>query len=292
MTIKLRQLINESEQSYREVTMYATYTADSPANHRGHIFNPVDKGMTLDIKPPFNPPYNGSLGRNNRVIYCAPFKWMFNDENENVDLIHVKFKVSLDKLFIDKEEFHYWEKANMYDELEKIDWDHIETYADLVSEGIKFNNPWDIAGCYVKTINPEQILGVIFELTRTKYFKNGGEEKKKRIDLQRIQEYIKNGSQGTLDLTETPLTKLPDNLTKVGGDLLTNDSNIEDLNNLEYVGTLCLDGTNVDSLPEGLEIGGYIIVWNTPLKKRFSDKSSLEEYLKERHITVKKGISF
>jgi hypothetical protein len=41
-------------------------------------------------------------------------------------------------------------------------------------------------------------------------------EKQKQIDLQRIREYIKKGSQGDLNLYNTILTKLPDNLTKVG----------------------------------------------------------------------------
>ena len=61
-------------------------------------------------------------------------------------------------------------------------------------------------------------------------------EQKKQIDLKRIQEYIKNGSQGDLDLERTPLTKLPGDLVVVGGDLDLSFSNIEDLNNLEYVG--------------------------------------------------------
>ena len=86
------------------------------------------------------------------------------------------------------------------------------------------------------------------------------EEKKKRIDYKRIQEYIKNGSKGYLDLTETPLTKLPDNLTKVGGDLFIQNSDIEDLNNLEYVrGSLWANDIEIKSLPENLtKIGGIL----------------------------------
>ena len=159
-------------------------------------------------------------------------------------------------------------------------------------------------------------------------------EKQKQIDYQRIQEYIKNGSKGILDLDGTPLTKLPDNLTKIGGSLTIYNSSIEDLNNLEVIkgslyadnsklkslppkltrieyglsvpkcpidnindlgyigGNLYMDNTNISELPEGLRVGGFLYCRNTPLSKRFSDESSLGEYLKERHITVKKGISF
>lgn len=35
--IKLRQLLNESQKSHREVIMYATYVANSPANNRGNL---------------------------------------------------------------------------------------------------------------------------------------------------------------------------------------------------------------------------------------------------------------
>jgi len=117
-------------------------------------------------------------------------------------------------------------------------------------------------------------------------------EQRKRIDFQRIQEYIKNGSQGTLDLDGTPLTKLPDNLTKVGGNLFIGDSNIEDLNNLEYVGAnLWITETYINELPEGLRIGGNLSCKNSPLFKRFSDESSFREYLKERNVRVE-GIIF
>ena len=64
----------------------------------------------------------------------------------------------------------------------------------------------------------------------------GRTEQRKQIDLKRIQEYIKKGSEGDLFLEGTPLTKLPDDLVVVGGDLDLSFSNIEDLNNLEYVG--------------------------------------------------------
>jgi hypothetical protein len=50
-----------------------------------------------------------------------------------------------------------------------------------------------------------------------------------------IQRYIKDGCQGNLDLRNSPIKILPDNLTHVGGHLSLYDSKIEDLNNLEKV---------------------------------------------------------
>jgi len=41
----------------------------------------------------------------------------------------------------------------------------------------------------------------------------------------KIQQYIKDGSKGDLDLSDTPITSLPDNL-KVGGGLYLNDTPI------------------------------------------------------------------
>ena len=70
-------------------------------------------------------------------------------------------------------------------------------------------------------------------------------EKQKRIDSQRIQrlkeyikEYIRNGSEGDLDVSNIQLTKLPDDIIRVGGSLDIGGSSIEDLNNLEYVGKI------------------------------------------------------
>ena len=45
-----------------------------------------------------------------------------------------------------------------------------------------------------------------------------------KIIQRQIQDYIKGGSKGNLDLDSTPITSLPDNLTKVGGWLWLNDT--------------------------------------------------------------------
>lgn len=50
-----------------------------------------------------------------------------------------------------------------------------------------------------------------------------------------IQRYIKDGCQGDLNLSRSPIKILPDNLTHVGGSLNLSYSKIKDLNNLERV---------------------------------------------------------
>ena len=76
-------------------------------------------------------------------------------------------------------------------------------------------------------------------------------EKNYKISIQKkIQQYIKDGSKGDLDLTNTPITSLPDNL-KVGGDLY-------------------LSGTKITSLPDNLKVGGGLYLSNTPISKKYT----------------------
>lgn len=91
-------------------------------------------------------------------------------------------------------------------------------------------------------------------------------ENKRKIDLKRIQEYIKNGSQGDLNLSNAILTKLPDNLTRVGGTLFINASYIEDLNNIEYVGEdLWADGSRLKSLSKLTRVGNDMSLADCPI---------------------------
>ena len=107
----------------------------------------------------------------------------------------------------------------------------------------------------------------------------------------KIQEYIKNGSQGDLNLEGTPITSLPDNLTRVGGSLYLGNTKITNLpkdltvggylgltntpitslpDNLTVGGSLDLSNTKITSLPENLTVGGYLYLSNTPLSKKYS----------------------
>jgi hypothetical protein len=81
-----------------------------------------------------------------------------------------------------------------------------------------------------------------------------------------VQEYIKNGSKGNLNLEGTPITSLPDNLTKVGGSLILTNTKITELpKNLKVNGDLDLNNTPITSLPDNLTVGGYLNLANTPL---------------------------
>jgi hypothetical protein len=107
----------------------------------------------------------------------------------------------------------------------------------------------------------------------------------------KIQEYIKNGSKGNLDLSNTPITSLPDNLTRVGGSLDLQNTKITSLpNNLTVEGSLYLrytpivnlpnnltinrsaefSWTSIASLPEDLKIGGSLFLFYTPLSQMYT----------------------
>jgi hypothetical protein len=121
-----------------------------------------------------------------------------------------------------------------------------------------------------------------------------------------IQEYIKNGYKGDLDLSNSPIEILPDNLIVVGGDLdlsecksfislnnlkhvngsldLTGCKNLKGLNNLRYVdGGLGLSNTFIEKLPDDLEVRNIIFLRNTPLAK---NEKLLNQYKKKFKIIV------
>jgi len=97
-----------------------------------------------------------------------------------------------------------------------------------------------------------------------------GEERKRnhRFSIQKkIKKYIKDGSNGSLDLRGSPVEELPDNL-KVGGGLFLMDTPIKELpDNLEIGGGLFLSNTPIKELPDNLEVGGHLDLYNTPIKE-------------------------
>ena len=76
-------------------------------------------------------------------------------------------------------------------------------------------------------------------------------EDQKRVTLQKVQQYIKDGSKGDLDLRNTPINSLPDSLKTVGGNLHLND-------------------TPITSLPDNLEVGRNLFLNYTPISKKYS----------------------
>ena len=96
--------------------------------------------------------------------------------------------------------------------------------------------------------------------------------KNHQITLQKqVQQYIKGGSKGKLDLYRSPITSLPSNLT-VGGDLDLAHSNITSLpSGLSVGGDLDLSGTPITSLPPGLSVGGDLELYGTSITSLPSD---------------------
>jgi hypothetical protein len=97
----------------------------------------------------------------------------------------------------------------------------------------------------------------------------GERAKNYQIVIQKkIQQYIKDGGKGDLDLYNTPITSLPSGLS-VGGYLNLGNTKITSLpSGLSVGGYLNLSFCkNLTSLPPGLSVGGYLYLVDTPLSK-------------------------
>jgi len=115
---------------------------------------------------------------------------------------------------------------------------------------------------YNKILKYEKIL-------KNKIIPNHSPETQKEkylIDAQKkIQQYIKNGSKGDLDLRDTPITSIPDNL-KVEGNLYLDNTSITSIpDNLKVRGSLSLTYTPITSLPDNLTVGGYLNLSGTEI---------------------------
>ena len=111
-----------------------------------------------------------------------------------------------------------------------------------------------------------------------------------QIALQKkIQQYIKDGGKGDLDLSNTPITSLPSDL-KVGGDLNLNNTPIASLpDNLQVGDYLYLRNTKITSLPDNLQVGGGLYLSNTPFSKKYT-KGQIEQMIEDNEGYVKGGI--
>ena len=138
-----------------------------------------------------------------------------------------------------------------------------------------------------------KFLDILKESDDNIFIPRGSKEEKDKVFIRRIndkiQEYIKNGSEGSLVLRRSPIQFLPKNLTKVGGKLnlvfsqieklpdnftvngdlwLDNCKNLQSLpNGLKVYGELDLRDTNITFLPSDLEVGGSLFFINTPIEK-------------------------
>jgi hypothetical protein len=118
------------------------------------------------------------------------------------------------------------------------------------------------------------------------------EERSKNYQIaaqKKIQQYMKNGGKGELDLTGAPITSLPSGLSvggdlnlsfcknltslppglSVGGDLyLSFCKNLTSLpSGLSIGGDLSSSNTKITSLPPDLKVGGDLRLYDTPLSK-------------------------
>ena len=91
--------------------------------------------------------------------------------------------------------------------------------------------------------------------------------------------------EGDLDLSETPITSLPEGL-KVKGDLNLAYSKITSLpKGLKVGGDLRLDGcANITSLPKGLVVDGDLNVSGTPLEDVYDENQMYDELIEPGFI--------
>ena len=141
-----------------------------------------------------------------------------------------------------------------------------------------------------------KFLDILKESDDNIFIPRGSKEEKDKVLIRRtndkIQEYIRNGFKGDLDLRNSPIQFLPRNLTKVGGSLILMYSQIEKLpdnltvnghlwldgcgylqslpNGLKVKFTLDLRGTNITSLPSDLEVGDNLILYYTPIADMYT----------------------
>ena len=122
-----------------------------------------------------------------------------------------------------------------------------------------------------------KFLDILKESDDNIFIPRGSKEEKDKVlirkEYDKIQEYIKNGSQDGLELRRSPIKFLPKNLIKVGGKLDLFYSQIEKLpDNLTVNGHLWLDGCkNLKSLPNGLKVKGYLDISGTNITSLPSD---------------------
>jgi hypothetical protein len=144
-----------------------------------------------------------------------------------------------------------------------------------------------------------KLINLIREDNKILVPRRSREEREKNYILatqKKIQQYIKGGSEGNLDLSNTPITSLPQDL-KVGGSLFLYRTPITSLpqglvvgrnlmlsytpitslpQDLKVGGTLGLIDTPITSLPQDLKVGGDLYLHNTPISKKYS-KEEIEK---------------
>jgi hypothetical protein len=127
--------------------------------------------------------------------------------------------------------------------------------------------------------------------------RRSGEERAKNYLIatqKKIQQYMKDGGKGDLDLYGTPITSLPSGLSvggyfdlsntpitslpsglKVGGDFNLSDTPITSLpSGLSVGGFLGLPGSKITSLPPDLKVKGDIFIYDTPFSESHTEEQT------------------
>ena len=143
-----------------------------------------------------------------------------------------------------------------------------------------------------------KFLDILKESDDNIFIPRGSKEEKDKVlirkEYDKVQEYIRNGSEGGLDLRGSPIRFLPKNLTRVGGNLNLFYSQIEKLpdnlivngkldlefcknieslpNGLKVKGSLDIRKTNITFLPSDLEVGGILLLYRTPMADMYTEE--------------------
>ena len=106
-----------------------------------------------------------------------------------------------------------------------------------------------------------KLIDLIKENNKILVPRRSPEERQKNYNVviqKKIKKYMDYGRKGDLDLSETPITSLPNDL-KVGGDL-------------------SLFNTKITSLPNDLQVGGDLNLHYTPISKKYTKEQIKQIY--------------
>jgi len=176
----------------------------------------------------------------------------------------------------EREEYNKFKEPISFEEYEKLSYDQKNKYISF-GHDLSYNQveitPKELLIKYAKTTIgnnlPEDFVKKMSPSDQ-KELKNNrieeyGELKSKFIYYQNDLTPEDLTVKGSLNLSNTPITSLPNNLI-VGGDLNLNDTKITSLpNNLIVGGYLNLNDTKITSLPNNLKVGGDLVLNNTPI---------------------------
>ena len=141
-----------------------------------------------------------------------------------------------------------------------------------------------------------KLIDILHEIESNKILiprRSKEERDKKLINLtnKKLQQYIKDGGRGNLNLEDTLISSLPNNLLKVGGYLNLRNTQITSLpdnlkvgeslylsytpitllpNNLKVNGNLELFRCKINSIPDNLQIEKDLTIYGAPLNKKYT----------------------